>query len=135
MTKITRLFLRNHTYYIRVALPRWGWDLLKKKEIRYSLNTKNYYDALIRLRAESYKVDIYIDFLKWLKMQIENGFVKLTNEELDKILIYRLRVIDDFIDKNYVEIRSHNINYDDISLFSHKNRERYNNKVSDSKQR
>lgn len=130
MTKITRLFLRNHTYYIRVALPRWGWDLLKKKEIRYSLNTKNYYDALIRLRTESYKIDIYIDFLKWLKMQIENGFVKLTNEELDKILIYRLRVIDDFIDKNYIEIRNHNISYDDISLFSRKNREMYN-KVSD----
>lgn len=60
--KTPRLILRKHTYYIRVALPRWAWRLTKKKEIRYSLATKDYYIALTKLRIESVKIDLYFNF-------------------------------------------------------------------------
>ena len=83
-----RLLLREHTYYIRVAIPRGIQYLAKRKEYRYSLETKDYYLALSKLRAESFKIDLYIEFMKGLDMEIKEGRVLLTDTEIDQMLVY-----------------------------------------------
>ena len=52
-----RLTIRKHTYYIRVAVPKRLINIVKKRNIVYSLQTKDYQEALYRVREESYKVD------------------------------------------------------------------------------
>ena len=69
--KIPRLQLRNHTYYIRIVVPNSIKDLVKKKEVRYSLNTNNYFTALSKLRIESAKIEMYFNFVKELKMKLD----------------------------------------------------------------
>ncbi len=115
-----RLLLREHTYYIRVAIPRSIQYLAKRKEYRYSLDTKDYYVALSKLRSESFKIDLYIEFMKGLSMDIKEGRVLLTDAEIDQILVYRLRVIEDFIENNYKQILSGKCNFEDIGLFTKK---------------
>lgn len=113
-----RLLLRKHTYYIRVAIPRHIQYLAKRKEYRYSLDTKDYYAALSKLRAESFKIDLYIEFMKGLDMEIKGNRVLLTDTEIDQMLMYRLRVIEDFIENNYKKIRADKCHYEDIGLFT-----------------
>ena len=57
-----------------------------KKEIIYSLSTKDYYNALTKLRIEYVKVDLYFNFLKRLEMEIKGNKILLTDEELNKVL-------------------------------------------------
>ena len=45
-----RLFRRNHTYYIRVSIPNDLKNIIKKKEIKYSLKTNDYFESLKLLR-------------------------------------------------------------------------------------
>ena len=124
-----RLLLREHTYYIRVAIPRGIQYLAKRKEYRYSLETKDYYLALSKLRAESFKIDLYIEFMKGLDMEIKEGRVLLTDTEIDQMLVYRLRVIEDFIENNYKKIRSGKVQYEDIGLFTQQAVDRLNEKI------
>lgn len=124
-----RLLLREHTYYIRVAIPRGIQYLAKRKEYRYSLNTKDYYLALSKLRAESFKIDLYIEFIKRLDMEIKEGRVFLTDAEIDQMLMYRLRVIEDFIENNYKKIRSGKCHYEDIGLFTQQAVDKLNKEV------
>lgn len=126
-----RLLLRNHTYYVRVAIPRNLTNLTKYKEIRYSLKTNDYRTAVEKLRRESYKLDLYIDFLKELDMEIRNNRVILTDTELDQLLIYRLRVINDFIENNYHGIRNGSVSFNDIGLFTQKALDKYNEETFD----
>lgn len=56
--KQNRLFLRKHTYYVRIAVPRDLFFIVKINEVRYSLNTKNYYDACQKVRIISVMLDI-----------------------------------------------------------------------------
>lgn len=61
MSKYPRLQNRNGTYYIRVKVPNDVRDALGKSEIRYSLKTKDYREAIRKLAVESIKVDKQID--------------------------------------------------------------------------
>lgn len=127
MTKSNpRLLLRKHTYYVRVAIPRELQRLTKYKEVRRSLNTKDYFTALNRLRAVSYQIDLFIEFLKGLDMEIRNRRVILTDIELDQVLSYRLRVIEDFIENNYYKIKADKCHYEDIGLFTETALAKYN---------
>ncbi len=45
-----RLFRRNHTYYIRVSIPNDLKNIIKNKEIKYSLKTNDYFESLKLLR-------------------------------------------------------------------------------------
>ena len=96
-----RLHLRNHTYYIRVALPVPVAKLAKKKQLCYTLRTKDYQKALILLRKESFKVDILIDSLRKLAMEIKDGKVVLTDKEIQQFLVFRMNQIDNFFNSFY----------------------------------
>lgn len=50
-----RLTIRKHTYYIRVAVPKRLINIVKKRNIVYSLQTKDYQEALYRVR-ESFEI-------------------------------------------------------------------------------
>ena len=71
-TNIPRLAIRNHTYYIRYALPVSVWELMKKKEIRYTLGTKDYREAAQKIHKESLKISMFVDFIKKLNMELKN---------------------------------------------------------------
>jgi hypothetical protein len=129
--KIPRLQLRNHTYYIRIVVPNSIKNLVKKKEVRYSLNTNNYFTALSKLRIESAKIEMYFNFVKELAMGIKNNAIILTDEELDKVLVYRLRQIDDFYENHYNKVQNGNIDFGDIGLFTQKKVDEYNQKHRD----
>ena len=71
--KYPRLAIKNHTYYIRVAIPRHLQKLAKRKEIRYSLNTSKFFEAIHKLRIESAKIEKYLKILDTLHMQLKNN--------------------------------------------------------------
>ena len=56
-----RLLLRKHSYYIRIFIPRKLQSVVKRKEIRYSLHTNNYFEALKKLRQE---IDVIKPYVK-----------------------------------------------------------------------
>lgn len=64
-------------------------------------------------------------------MEIKGNKILLTDEELDKVLTYRLRVIDDFIDNNFRQIKQQKITFEDIGLFASKSLQEYNEKTYD----
>ncbi|OQX94212.1 MAG: hypothetical protein B6I23_02150, partial [Rickettsiaceae bacterium 4572_127] len=77
-----RLYRRNHSFYIRVGVPRKLQPIVKKKEIRYSLKTNDYYQGLIEVRKYSYLIDSYFQKVgRLLKMKIEKK--KLILDEND----------------------------------------------------
>ncbi len=113
-----RLWQRKHAYYIRVALPVSLQKLAKKKEIRYTLGTRDYFVAIQRLRYESLKIDIYLDFLKELNMRIQHNHLVLEDHEVDQLLIQRLKDITEFCDKNYLKLKRGLLPADSAQLFS-----------------
>ena len=51
-----RLIRRNHTYYIRARIPVALVYLVHRQEFQYSLQTNNYYEAIVKLSKESHKI-------------------------------------------------------------------------------
>ena len=99
MTRYTYLQKRRGTYYIRVFVPTQIRNILKKSEISYSLKTKDYREAVKRLRVEILKVDkmfensknnLHIltkaEAIKLLKERWGNIF---TGERFDNIVLLR----------------------------------------------
>ncbi len=77
-----RLYRRKHSFYIRIAVPRPLQPIVKKREIMYSLKTNYYYEALCSLRKESYRIDVYLQKLKRLKMEITGNKVSLSEKDV-----------------------------------------------------
>lgn len=109
-----RLFRRNHTYYIRIALPRCLNNIVKSREIRYSLHTNDYFEALERLRRESYRADCLIRCI----MRIEKNCLLFDDADIEAALLKRIEDIDYFCKDNYNSIRKGSKAFKDISLFS-----------------
>ena len=113
-----RLQLRKHNYYVRVCLPPDVQKLAKKKEIRYTLNTKDYYEAIHLVRRESYKIDLLIASLRKLSMKIEEGTIILTDAEIRQFMVYRMREIDHFF--SYQDADALDLVFDQLPLFKDK---------------
>ena len=88
------LHLRNHTYYIRVALPKKFWELVQRKEVCYTLHTKDYLVATRLLKKEVFKVELLYKWLEQVSMEIKDNVVHLTPEELKQMLSFQLRKIE-----------------------------------------
>lgn len=127
----TRLHLRHHTYYIRVGVPKALKALEKRNEIRYSLNTKDYFTAIEKLRRESYKIDLYFDWLRELHMELKDKKIIFTDIELKQLLTYKMRMIDDACDQHYYQIRNGKYSADEIKTFGNKQLQDYNTKTFD----
>lgn len=109
-----RLLRRNHTYYIRISIPRCLNNIVKSREIRYSLHTNDYFEALERLRRESYRADCLIRCI----MRIEKSCLLFDDNDIAAALMQRLDDIDYFCQDNYSSIRKGSKTFKDISLFS-----------------
>lgn len=114
--KYPRLYLRNHTYYIRAFIPRQFQYLLNKKEFRFSLRTNSYFDAIKKLRLESFRLDEYIKILEGIDMEIRDGKLVFDDVDIERVCLDRLKQADKYFDENYIEIKSGRANYKDISI-------------------
>lgn len=96
-----RLLLRKHSYYIRIFIPRKLQSVVKRKEIRYSLHTNNYFEALKKLRQESAKIDSWLEGLGNNEddMELKDKKLNLTEEDANSLLLSRLDEIENYFIK------------------------------------
>ena len=127
----TRLHLRDHTYYIRVAVLKALKTLEKRNEIRYSLGTKDYFTAIERLRRENYKINLYFEWLKGFQMELKDKKIIFTDIELQQLLTYKMRMIDDTCDNHYYQIKNGTYPADNIKTFGNKQLADYNKETFD----
>ena len=77
------LTIRNHTYYARFSVPKHLVKIAKRKNFFYSLFTKDYYQALHKVKEYAYKTDLLIQsyerkYQEMLKLKHKNtGEIKL----------------------------------------------------------
>lgn len=114
----TRLVKRNTTYYIRARIPSALTYLTKSVQFNYSLQTHNYYEALARVRKESYKIDLKINLLKALDMKIRNGELLLDDLDIDKLVIHKLKGIEQLFENRYDDIADGSFNLESSKVFS-----------------
>ena len=102
------LTIRNHTYYARFSVPKHLTEIAKRKNFFYSLFTKDYYQALHKVKEYAYKTDLLIQsyerkYQEMLKLkhkhtneirlcltytEVQHIFVKWWQEVLSKIVRY-----------------------------------------------
>ena len=113
-----RLVRRNHTYYLRARIPNSLVYLTHKTQFWYSLKTNNYYEALEKVRKESYKVDIAINLLRSLDMKIKNKQIIFASEDIDKIVINKLKQVEETFENYFDEIENRKFDYQDMLIFN-----------------
>lgn len=114
----TRLVRRNTTYYIRARIPSALVYLAKSVQFNYSLRTHNYYEALEKVRKESYKIDMKINLLRAIDMKIKNGELFLDDTDIDKLVIHKLEEVEKLFENNYEDIADGSFKLDDVKVFS-----------------
>ena len=112
-----RLVRRNHTYYLRARIPSALVYLIHKTQFWYSLKTNNYQEALEKVRKESYKVDIAINLLRSLDMKIKNKQIIFASEDIDKIVINKLKQVEEIFENYFDEIENRKFDYQDMLIF------------------
>ena len=113
-----RLVRRNHTYYLRARIPSALVYLIHKTQFWYSLKTNNYQEALEKVRKESYKVDIAINLLRSLDMKIKNKQIIFASEDIDKIVINKLKQVEEIFENYFDEIENRKFDYQDMLIFN-----------------
>ena len=113
-----RLVRRNHTYYLRARIPTALVYLIHKSQFWYSLKTNNYYEALEKVRKESYKVDIAINLLRSLDMKIKNKQIIFAPEDIDKIVINKLKQVEEIFENYFDEIENRKFDYQNMLIFN-----------------
>ena len=116
MNRHTRLVKRNTTYYIRARIPASLVYLTKSVQFNYSLWTHNYYEALARVRKESYKIDMKINLLRSIDMKIRNKELILDDTDIDKLVIHKLKTVEKLFEDHYDEIANNSFNLDSSKI-------------------
>ena len=94
------LIIKGRTFFFRVAVPRKYWVLAKCKDIGYSLNTSDYKTAVNRWRIEIAHLQSFLNVFEDIIMKInKENKVVLDENDIDKILLYRLGQIQHFIEE------------------------------------
>lgn len=112
------LIRRNRVYYIRVRIPNYLIYLVKTSEFRYSLKTYNYYEALAKLPKESYKINLKINFLKGVDMRIRKGEIILSDEDIDRLVIHKLKQIEEVFENHYEEVANRQYDISSLTFFN-----------------
>jgi len=106
------LTIRNHTYYARFSIPKHLVEIAKRKNFFYSLFTKDYYEALHKVKEYAYKTDLLIQsyekkYQEMLKLrhkhtkeirlcltyaEVQHIFVQWWCEVLSKIVRYEREI-------------------------------------------
>lgn len=108
LSSYPHLTIRNHTYYARFSIPKHLVEIAKRKNFYYSLYTKDYYEALHKVKEYAYKTDLLIQsyerkYQEMLKLkhkntgdirlcltytEVQHIFVRWWQEVLSKIVRY-----------------------------------------------
>lgn len=90
LSSYPHLTIRNHTYYARFVVPKHLVEIAKRKNFFYSLFTKDYTQALHKVKEYAYKTDLLIQSYerkynemlklrhKYLKDDDEKPIIRLT---------------------------------------------------------
>ena len=112
------LFARNRLFYFRVRIPENLRVLARATEIKYSLNTSVYQEAIEKWRVEFAHLQAFLTIFKDIIMKVnEQKQIVLNKADVDKLLLHRLEQIQHFLENNVDEIKSRHKNEGDIILF------------------
>ena len=114
--KYNHLERRNHTYYFRYWIPSWVRHFFKKENIRYSLNTNDYNVAIHLVKRETFKYDTLLNDVRWLIMEIRNGKLRLSQDDIENIIAQRIKEIQDKLDESYYKIKNGEISPNNIDI-------------------
>lgn len=124
-----RLYRRNHTFYIRVVIPRVLQPLALRKEFIYSLHTRDYFVAIKMYPKESLAMDTIIDLLRIVALKISKRSypfgITLDDTDIDSILVHRMEEIQKYCEEHFTEIEKGKFYFDDISLFKNMRSEKF----------
>ena len=111
-------------FYIRVRIPACLRTIARCKEIRYSLRTKIYQEAIEKYHVEFAHLQAFLTIFKEIIMKVnENKQLTLTETDGDKLLLHRLEQIQSFLENNVDEIKSQHKSEADIILLSEDKKE------------
>ena len=123
--KYPRLYRREHTFYMRIAIPRDVQIVALRREFLYSLMTTDYLTAIRLYHIESVAMDKFITLLRIIAMRVSKRIypygVEFENTDIDDILVHRLEEIIKFCEDNYNRIRNSTNSFNIISIFNPKN--------------
>ena len=97
---------RKHTFYFRYWIPLWVRQFFEKEYIRYSLNTNDYNIATHLVKREAFKFDTLLNDVRWLIMEIRNGKLHLSQDDIENIISQRIKEIQDKLDDSYYQIKN-----------------------------
>ena len=105
-------------FYIRVRIPACLRMIARCKEIRYSLQTKIYQEAIEKYYVEFAHLQAFLTLFKDIIMKVnEQKQITLDETDVDKLLLHRLEQIQSFLENNTDEIQSKHKSEADIILF------------------
>ena len=88
-------------FYIRVRIPACLRMIARCKEIRYSLKTRIYQEAIEKYHVEFAHLQAFLTIFKEIIMKVnENKQLTLTENDVDKLLLHRLEQIQTFLENN-----------------------------------
>lgn len=120
MFGFNRLVRRNHTYYIRAKVPDSLQILAGRREFKYTLHTNNYWEALALLCKESYRIDLKFKLLRQMAMLIKDGKIKMDLADVDRIIVHKLKQLDEVFEIKYDSIMEDTFDADAVKMFSEK---------------
>ena len=112
------LIARERLFYFRLKIPKELRTLARSKEIKLSLNTSVYQEAIEKWRVEFAHLQAFLTLFKDIIMKVnEQKQITLTATDVDKLLLHRLEQIQSFLENNTDEIQSRHKSEADVILF------------------
>lgn len=112
------LFARQRLFYFRIRIPSYLKVLARCSEIKFSLNTSVYQEAIEKWRVEFAHLQAFLTIFKDIIMKVnEQKQLVLNRADVDKLLLHRLEQIQEFLENNMDEIKSRHKTEADIILF------------------
>ena len=112
------LVIIDRLFYFRLRIPTRLRSLARCSEIKYSLNTPIYQEAIAKWRVEFTHLQAFLTLFEDIVMKInEENKLILTENDVDKLLLHRLEQIQTFLENNVEEIKSRHKSEADIILY------------------
>jgi integrase len=112
------LFARQRLFYFRIRIPSCLKVLARCSEVKFSLNTSVYQEAIEKWRVEFAHLQAFLTIFKDIIMKVnEQKQLVLNKADVDKLLLHRLEQIQEFLENNTDEIKSRHKTEADIILF------------------
>ena len=112
------LFARQRLFYFRIRIPSCLKVLARCSEVKFSLNTSVYQEAIEKWRVEFAHLQAFLTIFKDIIMKVnEQKQIVLNRADVDKLLLHRLEQIQEFLENNTDEIKSRHKTEADIILF------------------